>query len=112
MISRVIQRKNNREKRRLRIRRKVKGTSTLPRLSVFRSNKYIYGQIIDDVQGTTLVAVSGAKNLAAAKKCGELLAQQALKAKIKQVVFDRGGYRYMGRIAQFAQGARQEGLEF
>jgi len=50
--------------------------------------------------------------LAAAKKCGELLAQQALKAKIKQVVFDRGGYRYMGRIAQFAQGARQEGLEF
>jgi len=112
MISKVVKRKNNREKRRLRIRQKVKGTATMPRLSVFRSNKYIYGQIIDDTKGTTLVAITGAKTLEESKKCGGLLAQKALKSKIKRVVFDRGGYRYMGRVAKFAEGARQEGLEF
>lgn len=112
MISKVVKRKDNREKRRLRIRKKVTGTPIIPRLSVFRSNKYIYGQIIDDTKGKTLVAVTGDKNLEASKKCGELLAQKALKSKIKRVVFDRGGYRYTGRVAKFAEGARQEGLEF
>jgi len=112
MISKVMKRKNNRERRRLRIRGKVVGTSATPRLSIFRSNKYIYGQIIDDVKGRTLVAATGAKNLEASKKCGELLAQKALKSKIKKVVFDRGGYKYAGRVEKFAEGARQEGLEF
>ncbi|MFA5776534.1 MAG: 50S ribosomal protein L18 [Patescibacteria group bacterium] len=112
MISKVIKRKDNREKRRLRIRKKVMGTPIMPRLSVFRSNKYIYGQIIDDTKGRTLVAVTGTKNLEASKKCGELLAKKALQSKIKRVVFDRGGYRYAGRVAKFAEGARQEGLEF
>jgi len=112
MISKVVKRKDNREKRRLRIRQKVKGTAAMPRLSVFRSNKFIYGQIIDDTVGKTLVAITGAKNLEESKKCGELLAQKALTSKIKKVVFDRGGYRYMGRVAKFAEGARQEGLEF
>jgi large subunit ribosomal protein L18 len=112
MISKVVKRKDNREKRRLRIRGKVTGTAAMPRLSVFRSNKHIYGQIIDDTKGRTLVEVTGDKNLEESKKSGELLAQKALKSKIKKVVFDRGGYRYMGRIAKFAEGARQEGLEF
>ena len=120
MISKVVKRKDNREKRRLRIRKKVIGTPVMPRLSVFRSNRYIYGQIIDDTKGKTLVAVTaevasmhnGTNKIEASKKCGELLAQKALKSKIKKVVFDRGGYRYMGRVAKFAEGARQEGLEF
>jgi len=120
VISKVVKRKDNREKRRLRIRQKVKGTASMPRLSVFRSNKFIYGQIIDDTKGNTLVAITAetasthkdVNKLEASKKCGELLAQKALKSKIKKVVFDRGGYRYMGRVAKFAEGARQEGLEF
>jgi large subunit ribosomal protein L18 len=120
MISKVVKRKDNREKRRLKIRSKVMGTGDTPRFSVFRSNRYIYGQVIDDTKGVTLVAVTaeapdmhkGINKLEASKKCGELLAKKALKLKIKKVVFDRGGYRYAGRVAKFAEGARQEGLEF
>lgn len=120
MISKVIQRKNNRERRKLRIRKKVFGTLDMPRLSVFRSNRYIYGQIIDDTRGRTLVDVSaevvelhkGSNKLEAAKRCGDVLAKKALKAKIKKVVFDRNGYIYTGRLANFAQGAREGGLEF
>jgi len=120
MISKVIQRSNNRERRRARIRDKVRGSAALPRLSVFRSNKYIYGQIIDDQVGRTLVSTSveaktlhkGTRKLLAAKKCGEELAKKAAKAKITGVVFDRGGYRFAGRVASFAQGARAGGLKF
>lgn len=112
MISKVVKRKDNREKRRLRIRGKISGTGQMPRFSVFRSNRHIYGQIIDDTKGTTLVAITGAKNLEASKECGQLLAKKALESKIKKVVFDRGGYKYAGRVAKFAEGARQEGLEF
>lgn len=112
MISKVVKRKDNREKRRLRIRAKVYGTSSMPRLSIFRSNRFIYCQIIDDTKGRTLAAITGGKNLAESKKSGELLAQKAIQAKIKKVVFDRGGYRYMGRVEKFAEGARQAGLEF
>ena len=120
MISKVVERKDNRERRKLRIRKKVVGMAKMPRLSVFRSNRYIYGQIIDDTQGRTLVAVTAEtalihkdiKKVEAAKKCGELLAQKALKSNIKKVVFDRDGYRYTGRVAKFAEGARQEGLDF
>lgn len=120
MISKVIQRKDNRERRRFRIRKKVAGTAAMPRLSVFRSNKYIYGQLIDDATGKTLVDVSAeAKKLHkdikkgdASEKCGELLAQKALKSKIEHAVFDRNGYIYTGRVAKFAEGARKGGLKF
>ncbi len=120
MISKVIARKSNRERRKVRIRKKIQGTALSPRLTLFRSNRYIYGQIIDDTAGKTLVANSaevtdlhkGVKKLDASKKCGQALAEKAVKAKIKKVVFDRNGYIYTGRVAKFAEGAREGGLEF
>lgn len=120
MISKVILRKNNRERRKLRIRKKVAGTPESPRLTVFRSNRYIYGQIIDDTKGVTLISSAvevkdlhkGAKKLDASKKCGQVLAQKAVQKKINKVVFDRNGYIYTGRVASFAQGAREGGLKF
>lgn len=120
MISKVLLRKNNRARRKERIRGKIVGTTERPRLTIFRSNKYIYGQLIDDTCGKTLVANAGevrevhqaTKKLEAAKKTGQLLAEKALKAKIKRVVFDRNGYIFTGRVAGFAQGAREGGLKF
>lgn len=120
MISKVVQRKSNRERRKMRIRKKVFGTPETPRLTVFRSNKYIYGQIIDDTRGRTLVSSSGevrklhkgVTKREAARKCGLALAEKALQAKITAVVFDRNGYAYAGRIASFADGAREGGLKF
>ncbi|MFH1295534.1 MAG: 50S ribosomal protein L18 [bacterium] len=120
MISKVIRRKSNRERRKIRIRNRVFGTPEMPRLTVFRSNKYTYGQIIDDTIGVTLVASGqevrqlhqGAKKSVAAQECGKLLAQKALKAKIAKVVFDRNGYLFTGRVADFAKGAREGGLKF
>ena len=120
MISKVVKRKNNRERRKVRIRSKVVGTAQRPRLSVFRSNRFIYGQLIDDTKGETLIAVSAevallhkkVTKLEAAEKCGEELAKKALKEKIKTVVFDRSGYIYTGRVAKFAEGARRAGLGF
>jgi large subunit ribosomal protein L18 len=110
-----------RQKRlRLRIRRKAAGR---PRLSVFRSSKHIYAQIIDDAKGSTVVAAStldadikgklktGA-DIAAAKEVGLLIASRALKAGLTQVVFDRGGYMYHGRVKALADGAREGGLSF
>ncbi|HHU20817.1 MAG TPA: 50S ribosomal protein L18 [Acholeplasma sp.] len=114
-------RNDQRKKRHLRIRRHIKGTADIPRLNVFRSNKYIYAQIIDDIKGVTLVSASSLEkelnlkngsNIEAATKVGELVAERALKAKIKQVVFDRGGYLYHGRVKALADGARSKGLEF
>lgn len=110
------------EKRATRVRIKAKILGSRPRLSVFRSNKYIYAQIIDDKEGRTLVAVSE-KNLSGgtekketkiekAQKLGRLLAQKALAEKIKVVAFDRGCYRYHGRVRALAEGAREEGLSF
>jgi large subunit ribosomal protein L18 len=112
--------KNNFEQRRARVRAKVVGTKDRPRLSVYRSNKAIYAQIIDDTQGKTLVSVAPQdKALTKAKTkiekaalVGELLAQKALKAKIKKVVFDKSGYKYHGRIKAVAEGARKGGLSF
>lgn len=107
--------------RRLRIKRsirsKMQGTSEKPRLSVFRSNTAIYAQIIDDTQGVTIDAVSSrvlkiGNNVEAAKKVGEALAKSATDKGIKQVVFDRNGYLYHGRIKALADGAREGGLEF
>lgn len=114
-----------RQKRHRRIRFKIKGTAKCPRLSVFRSNKYIYLQLIDDQKGETLAAVNDQKiklgkdgkeklspRTAVAFEAGRLLAEAALKKKIKKIIFDRGGYVYHGRIKAAAEGARKGGLEF
>jgi len=101
-----------------RIRKTLHGTSSTPRLCVFRSNKDIYVQIIDDEEGKTLLSVSGKElklkgvNIENAKKVGEEIAARAKKAKIKTVVFDRGGYLYHGVVKALAESAREKGLEF
>ncbi len=106
-----------RERIHKRIRRKVKGTAERPRLSVFRSNKSIYCQVIDDLQGHTIAAASsketgkGTKSEVAAA-VGKLVAERALAASISSVVFDRGGYLYHGRVKALADGAREGGLVF
>lgn len=106
-----------RARRRKRIRAKVSGTAALPRLSVFRSNRYLYAQLVDDEKGTTLVsasdhAVKGKTKMERAKETGLLLAQEAKKKKITKVVFDRGGFSYAGRVRVLAEGAREGGLVF
>ena len=112
--------KAQRAKRHVRVRAKISGTPERPRLNVFRSNANIYAQIIDDVNGVTLVAAStlekafeGATgNKEAARKVGKLVAERALEKGIDTVVFDRGGYLYHGRVAELAEGAREAGLKF
>ncbi|MET0761299.1 MAG: 50S ribosomal protein L18 [Thermoleophilaceae bacterium] len=106
-------------RRRRRVRAKVRGTAERPRLSVFRSNKGVQAQVIDDVAGRTLAAVSWTEaelkslgTMDQAKKAGELLADRAKAAGIETVVFDRGGYRYHGRVKALADGARENGLKF
>ncbi len=108
----------NRTRVKYRIRKKVNGTSTKPRLSVFRSNKEIYCQLIDDVNGVTLASasskgmkVAGTK-IAVAAEVGKKLASKAVGAGISEVVFDRGGYLYHGRVKSLADGAREGGLKF
>ena len=106
--------------RHVRVRGKISGTPECPRLNVFRSNANIYAQIIDDVNGVTLVAANtlekgfeGATgNAEAAKKVGAVLAERAKEKGIEKVVFDRGGYVYHGRVAALAEGAREAGLKF
>ena len=109
--------------RHARVRKKISGTPDMPRLSVYRSNKHMQAQIIDDTKGVTLVAASTldaalkgqleeVDKKGAAKLVGKLLAERALQAGIKNVVFDRGGYVYTGRVANVADGAREAGLEF
>ena len=112
-------RKASREKRQLRVRKKVFGTTERPRLSVYRSEKNIYAQIIDDVNAVTVVAASSldktiekGSNKEAAKLVGELVAKRAIEKGITEVVFDRGGYVYHGRIQALADGAREAGLKF
>lgn len=109
----------SRQKRHLRIRQTLKGTALKPRLNVFRSNKQIYAQIINDVDGTTLCSASSLElenvyggNVEAAKLVGELVAKRALELKIENVVFDRGGYLYHGRVQALAEAARAAGLKF
>lgn len=98
------------------IRKHLKGTSDYPRLAVFRSNKKIYAQIIDDSKGITLVFASDTKAVGTkrerAYQVGKQLADKATKAKITKVVFDRGGFLYQGRVAELAKGAREGGLKF
>lgn len=118
-----IDKNANRIARHKRVRRKVKGTPERPRLSVFRSSKNIYAQIIDDVNRVTLVAASSLEdaikgdisytgNKEAARKVGELVAKKATEKGITEVVFDRGGYIYHGRVLALAEGAREAGLKF
>jgi len=127
-----------RKRRHQRIRAKIKGTAERPRLCVFRSHKHIYAQVIDDEKGHTLVAASDleikkpkipetkqktgtqksetkkefASKVKTAYQVGQLIAQKALKKKISQIVFDRGGYKYHGRVKALAEGAREGGLKF
>jgi large subunit ribosomal protein L18 len=105
--------------RKIRVRSKIKGSAERPRLSVFRSNIHIYSQIIDDSSGRTLVSASSLefrneklKGLEKAKKVGEMIAQRALEKGIKKVVFDRGPYKYHGRVKELAEAARKASLEF
>ena len=107
-------------KRHMRVRAKISGTPERPRLSVFRSAKHIYAQIIDDVNGVTLASASSLDkaiegyggNVTAASAVGKLIAERALAKGIENVVFDRGGYLYHGRVQALAEGAREGGLKF
>ncbi len=113
-----VSRNDARKKRHMKIRNNIKGTADTPRLNVFRSNTNITAQIIDDEAGVTLVSASSidmklkGNNIETAKKVGAEVAKRAKKAKIKSVVFDRGGYLYHGRVKALAEAARAEGLEF
>ena len=118
-VSRNVQRK----RRHRRVRKKITGTMERPRLNVFRSNRHIYAQIINDLSGNTMVAASSldpalrqelgkGSNIEAARKVGALLARRALEAGIEKVVFDRGGYLYHGRVKALAEAARESGLQF
>ena len=106
-----------RQVRQRRIRAKVSGTPEMPRLSVFKSNKFIYAELIDDTKGHTLVSSSGSKIKAKnkteqAKEVGSDVAKKAIEKNIKKVVFDRGGYIYTGRVKALADSAREAGLQF
>ena len=108
-----------RQRIRFRIRKTISGTATKPRLSVFRSNNEIYAQLIDDVNGVTILAASSREkeigkgtNVEVATAVGKLAGEKALKAGISEVTFDRGGYLYHGRIKSLAEGARAAGLKF
>jgi large subunit ribosomal protein L18 len=107
---------SNYKRIKLKIRNKVIGSEEKPRLSVFKSNKYMYGQLINDDKGVTLVSIvskiDGIKKTDASFEAGKLLAQKAVEKGIKKAVFDRNGYKYHGRVQKFADGAREGGLEF
>jgi large subunit ribosomal protein L18 len=114
----VITKPQARLKRRHRVRAKVSGTPERPRISVFRSNRGIHAQLIDDLSGRTLAAVSwtegdlrGLKPMEQAGKAGELLAERAKAAGVDRALFDRGGYRYHGKVKAFAEGVREGGLK-
>lgn len=139
----IFFKKEKRERRHKRIRAKIFGTAEIPRFCVFRSNKHIYAQLVDDEKGHTLVAATDqelkssklktqssksklktknlkekpkklvrAAKISLAYEVGKLIAQKALKKKVKKIVFDRGGYKYQGRVKALAEGAREGGLEF
>ena len=116
----IVDKKANRIKRHKRVRGKISGTAQCPRLNVFRSAKHIYAQLIDDAAGVTLCSASTVEksfdgfggNVEAAKKVGSTLAERAKDKGITDVVFDRSGYVYHGRVAALAEGAREGGLNF
>jgi len=110
----------NRHRRHARIRARIQGTRTKPRLHVFKSNQHIYGGIVDDIQGKTLFSFSDSKladdkkasKVTLAERVGQELGRVALEAGVHRVVFDRSGYRYHGRVKALAEGAREAGLKF
>jgi large subunit ribosomal protein L18 len=115
----VLTKPQQRLRRRRRVRAKVSGTAERPRLSVFRSNRGVFAQLIDDREARTVVAVVWTETelrklepMAQAKRAGELLAERAKAAGVENCVFDRGGYRYHGRVRALAEGAREGGLRF
>lgn len=115
-----MKKNNQKTKRKIRVRAKVQGTSNRPRLSVFRSNRFIYAQLIDDEKGRTILGASQkelktantGKPVEISKQLGIEFAKKAIDIKIKEVVFDKGSYIYHGRIKAFAEGAREGGLRF
>ena len=122
-MSRMNTKENARQKRKIRIRKKIFGTEARPRLSVFRSAKHIYAQLVVDSNGATILAAStvspeirdeiaNLKKSEAARKVGELIGRKAAEKNIRKVVFDRNGFLYHGRIKALAEGARETGLEF
>lgn len=117
----ALSKEERRQRLRFRIRKTVSGTEARPRLAVFRSNKEIYAQLIDDVNGKTITAASSrdkdidaskVNKTEAAKMVGQALAEKAKKAGVESVTFDRGGYLYHGRVKSLAEGAREGGLKF
>jgi len=117
----ALSKTDRRERLRFRIRKTVSGTEQRPRLAVFRSNKEIYAQIIDDVNGKTIIAASSrdididaskVNKVEAAKLVGKAIAERAIKAGVESITFDRGGYLYHGRVKSLAEGAREGGLKF
>ena len=118
----MINKKEQKKKRQYRIRKNISGTSQIPRLSVFKSNKYMYAQLIDDLSGTTIAAANDKniktskedkqKKITSAQELGEKLAKLAQDKKVKKIVFDRSGHRYHGRIKALADAARKGGLSF
>lgn len=122
----MLKKFNRNEARKIRherVRKKIYGTPERPRLNVYRSNSHIYAQIIDDINGHTLISastldeelkekLSSTSNKEAARLVGELIGKRALEKGIEQVVFDRGGYQYHGRVKELAEGAREAGLKF
>jgi large subunit ribosomal protein L18 len=119
-MSSAKQKRDARLRRHTRVRKHLRGTPERPRLAVFRSNRHISAQVIDDRAGTTLAAAStheaalreGSSNKEAAAKIGRLVAERAREAGVERVVFDRGGFLYHGRVAAVAEAAREAGLEF
>lgn len=113
-------RASSRGRRHSRVRRKISGTAQRPRLTVFRSNRYIYAQVVDDLEGRTLAAASSQEsdlrgsplNVDTAAKVGSLLGERAKEAGVSSVVFDRAGYKFHGRVKALADAAREAGLEF
>lgn len=108
----MLEKQEKRRRRHKRVRSKIFGTAKVPRLFVFKSNQYVYAQLIDDDKGKTIASDKGKLSLKEAKKVGELIAGKAKEKKIEKVVFDRGGYKYHGRIKALAESARQGGLKF
>jgi len=119
----VLEKKRRRTRAHQRSRQRLAGTAECPRLSVFKSERYVYAQVIDDERGHTLAAATSAdpavqgdaataSSKAAARRVGETVAARALEKGIKRVVFDRGGYRYHGKVKELAEAARAKGLEF
>jgi len=112
----MLEKQEKRKRRHRRVRAKIKGTAEKPRLCVFRSAKHIYAQLIDDEVGKTLALADDSKikktGIAAAQEVGKEIAKKAIKEKINKIVFDRGGYKYHGRVKALADAARNAGLEF